>query len=68
MHSGRTVFDTSVTPPTHHIVGLMPGILVGVGIAAFALGSIFLSMWKRWDFEIVGWVLVLVFIFMGIGH
>jgi cell division protein FtsW (lipid II flippase) len=68
VHSGRIVFDTTVTPPTHQIVGRMPGILLGVAIAAFALASIFVSMWKRWDFEIVGWVLLLVFILVGIGH
>ncbi len=68
MHSGRIVFDTSVTPPTHQIVGRLPGILVGAVATAFALSCIFVSMWKRWDFEIVGWLLLLVFIFGGIGH
>jgi cell division protein FtsW (lipid II flippase) len=68
MHSGRIVWDTSVNPPTHQIVERMPGILVGIAIAVFALACVFVSMWKRWDFEVVGWVLLLVFVFLGMAH
>jgi predicted ferric reductase len=32
----------------------------------FALGSIYISIWKQWDFEIVGWALLAVFI-VGMG-
>ena len=68
MHAGHIVTDTSMTPPTHHIVGRFSGSLLGVGIALFSLVCIFISMWKRWDFEIVGWVLLIVIVFAGIGH
>lgn len=32
----------------------------------FALGIIYFAMWKRWDFEIVGWALLGVF-FIGMA-
>lgn len=32
----------------------------------FALASIYISIWKQWDFEIVGWALLAVF-FVGMG-
>jgi hypothetical protein len=68
IHAGHIVTNASTTPPTHHIVGRFSGSLPGVGVALFSLACIYVSMWKRWDFEIVGWVLLLVFIFAGIGH
>ena len=68
MHAGRIVTDTSATLPTHHIVGRFSGSLPGVGIAIFSLVCIYVGMWKRWDFEVVGWVLLVVFVFGGIGH
>lgn len=67
-HAGRIVWDTSANPPTHLIVGRMPGILAGVAVAVFALACVLWGMWKRWDFEIVGWVLLLVFAFLGMAH
>lgn len=33
---------------------------------AVALASIYIAMWKRWDFEIVGWVLLGIF-FVGMA-
>ena len=68
MHAGHYVIDPSTTPPSHHVTGRLVGSLPGIGVALFSLACIFVSMWKRWDFEIVGWVLLLVFIFAGIGH
>jgi hypothetical protein len=39
------------------------------GAAAYltaALLSVYVSIWRRWDFEIVGWILMAVF-FVGIA-
>lgn len=33
-----------------------------VGYMTIALASIYVAMWKRWDFEIVGWALLATFI------
>ena len=63
--AGKIVTDRSTTPPTHHIVGQFSGTLPALGIALFALGCIYVGMWKRWAFEIVGWVILLAFIFAG---
>jgi uncharacterized membrane protein YczE len=37
-----------------------------IGYMLIALTSIYVSIWRRWDFEIVGWVLLGVF-FVGMS-
>jgi hypothetical protein len=37
-----------------------------IGYMAVALSVIYVSMWRRWDAEIVGWVLMAIF-FLGLG-
>jgi hypothetical protein len=64
--TGRIVTDTSTSPPTHQIVGQIRDTLPAIGIAAFALASISIGMWKRWSFEIVGWAVLLAFIAGGL--
>jgi hypothetical protein len=63
--AGRVVIDSSTTPPTHHAVWGVREYLPSVGLALFSLACIYVGMWKRWSFEIVGWTLLLVFIFVG---
>jgi len=36
--------------------------LPSVGLSLFSLACIFVGMWKRWAFEIVGWAILIVFI------
>ncbi len=36
--------------------------LPSVGLALSSLACIFVGMWKRWAFEIVGWAVLIVFI------
>jgi hypothetical protein len=63
--AGRVVVDHSTSPPTLHVVGQVTGTLIASVIALFALASIYVGMWKRWSFEIVGWVILIAFIFAG---
>lgn len=60
--TGRIVVDQSTLPPTHHIIRGVRDWLPVVGTALFSLTFIFVGMWKRWDVEIVGWALLLVYI------
>jgi hypothetical protein len=63
--AGKIVTDRSTTPPTHHIVGQFSGTLPAIGVALIALACIYIGMWKRASFEIVGWVILLAFVFAG---
>jgi hypothetical protein len=58
--TGRVVIDHTTTPPTPHIVGRLADGLVLCGVAAASLACIVLGIWKRWDFEIVGWTMLVV--------
>ena len=37
-----------------------------IGYMAVAISVIYVSMWRTWDAEIVGWVLLVIF-FLGLG-
>ena len=56
--AGRNVVDG---PGAHAVWGIRE-CLPPVGIALVSLACIFTGMWKRWAFEIVGWVILVVFI------
>jgi hypothetical protein len=60
--AGRMVVDASTSPPTHRAVWGFWECVSSVGPAAVSLACIFVSMWRRWDFEIIGWVLLVVLI------
>jgi hypothetical protein len=60
--AGRIVVDASTTPPTRRAVWGFWECFTSIAVAAVSLGCIFVSMWRRWDFEIVGWALLVVFI------
>lgn len=60
--AGRIVVDASTTPPTRHVFWGFWECLPSFAPAAVSLGCIFVSMWRDWDSEIVGWVLLVVFI------
>jgi hypothetical protein len=59
-HTGKLEIDYSTNPPTPHIVGRLSGSILAVGCVLFSLSCIYVSMWRRWDFEIVGWVLLIL--------
>lgn len=67
-HTGRVVIDRSTSPPTSTVVGGTVGTVSLSGIALVSLICIFVSMWKRWDFEIVGWVILIVGVIVGVMH
>ena len=56
--TGRVVVDG----PRAHAVWGVRECLPPVGLAVFSLACIFIGMWKRWAFEIVGWAILLTFI------
>lgn len=60
--AGRIIVDASTTPPTRRVVWGFWECFPSIALAGVSLACIFVSMWKRWDFEIVGWVLLVVFI------
>ena len=56
----KVVVDRSTDPPTREIIWGTS--LSSVGAAFISLACIYISMWKRWEFEIVGWTVLIVFI------
>jgi hypothetical protein len=60
--AGRMVVDASTSPPTPRAVWGFWQCFASVGPAAASLACIFVSMWRRWDSEIIGWVLLVVLI------
>ena len=56
----EVVVDPSTTPATREVI--WGASLSSVGAALISLGCIYVSMWKRWEFEIVGWILLIMFI------
>jgi hypothetical protein len=56
--AGRIV----VSGPTAHATWGIRECLPSVGLALFSLACIFVGMWKRWGFEIVGWAILILFI------
>src|SRR5712691_455087 len=62
---GRIVVDPSTTPPARHVVWGVWECFPSVGLAVFSLASIYIGMWKRRSFEIVGWVILLLCISAG---
>jgi len=64
--SSRVVTYRLHQPLTYDFMGRLQDSLPGIALALVSLGCVFLGMWKRWDFEIVGWVLLIVFILVGI--
>jgi hypothetical protein len=66
--AGRLVVDRSAVPAVRHVVWGVRECLPSIGLAVFSLACIFVGMWKCWDFEIVGWAILLVFILAsGVG-
>lgn len=64
--AGRIVTDTSTDPPTRQVVWGVRECAPSVGLALVSLACIYVSMWRHWDFEIVGWALLGVFILGGV--
>jgi len=60
--AGRIVVDHGSGAPGRHVVWGLRECFPRVGLALISLACIFLGMWKRWDFEIVGWAILVVFI------
>ena len=60
--AGRMVVDAATSPPTYRAVWGFWECFSAVGPAAISLACIFVSMWRRWDSEIIGWVLLVVLI------
>ncbi len=60
--AGRMVVDASTSPPTHRAVWGFWECFASVGPVAISLACILVSMWRRWDSEIIGWVLLVVLI------
>jgi hypothetical protein len=59
--AGRIVVDhTGAARP--HVVWGVRECSPSIGLALAALVCIFVGMSKRWDFEIVGWAILVVFI------
>jgi len=54
--AGKIVVDG----PTAHATWGVRECLPSIGIALCSLACIFIGMWKRWGFEIVGWVILVV--------
>ena len=60
------IVDHSTTPPTPHIIGQFRDTLPAILIAVLSLFCIHIGLWKRKAFdEIVGWMILLGFIFAG---
>jgi hypothetical protein len=56
----KIVVDRSTAPPTREVIwgtGLSTA-----GAALISLACIYVSMWKRWEFETFGWMLLIMFI------
>jgi hypothetical protein len=51
--------------PTAHVTWPIARVLPAIGLLVFSLGCIFIGMWKRWAFEIVGWAILVVFLLAG---
>jgi hypothetical protein len=56
--AGRLV----VNGPSAHAVWGTRECLAPIALAMFSLVCIFVGMWKRWAFEILGWAILVVFI------
>jgi hypothetical protein len=63
--AGWIIADHSTTPPTLHIVGQFRDTLPAIVIAFISLVCIHIGIWKRRALEIVGWGILLAFIFAG---
>lgn len=63
--SGRIVFDRSTDPPAGRVVWGLQEWLPALAVALMPLACIYVSMCKRWDFEVVGWALLVAFLLMG---
>ena len=59
-NAGRIAIDQSTTQPTPHIVDRVQQSLAPVSLVIVALTCICVSIWRRWDFEIVGWALLAI--------
>ena len=54
----KIVVDRSTDPPTREVIWGTN--LESVGAALISLACIYVSMWKRWEFEIFGWLLLIM--------
>lgn len=56
------VVDAYTMPPTRQVVWGFWECFPSITVAIVSLGCILVSMWRRWDFEIVGWALLVILI------
>jgi hypothetical protein len=54
---GKVVVDG----PTAHVTWPIGRSIFAVGLLAFSLGCIFIGMWKRRGFEVVGWIILVTY-------
>lgn len=59
-HAGHVVIDDTIYPPRPKVVGRTWDIIWSILSVMFWLSCIYVSMWKRWSFEVVGWIMLAI--------